>query len=74
MTQEKLNNVFLVKPTLSEQKEIVVNLESVLIEVDSTINNVSSSIQKLKAYRQSIISEAVTGKVDLRDWKMPKAN
>ena len=26
-------------------------------------------IHKLKSYRQSIISEAVTGKIDVRDWQ-----
>jgi type I restriction enzyme S subunit len=29
-------------------------------------------IDKMKEYRQSIISEAVTGKIDVRDWQPNK--
>ena len=31
---------------------------------------ISMQILKLKEYRQSIISEAVTGKIDVSDWKV----
>jgi type I restriction enzyme S subunit len=29
-------------------------------------------IKKLQNYRQSLISEAVTGKIDVRDWEITK--
>jgi type I restriction enzyme S subunit len=32
------------------------------------ISNIQLQIQKLKEYRQSLISEAVTGKIDVRDY------
>ena len=31
-------------------------------------------IKQLKEYRQSLISEAVTGKIDVRDWQPPKTS
>ena len=37
--------------------------------IDATSEKAKESIDKLKLYRQSLISEAVTGKIDLRDWK-----
>jgi type I restriction enzyme S subunit len=36
------------------------------------IANVFSQIIKLKEYRQSLISEAVTGKIDVRDFSPSK--
>jgi type I restriction enzyme S subunit len=44
-----------------------------LIVVKELIDKATKSLKKLKSYRQSIISEAVTGKIDVRDWQ-PKKN
>ena len=38
------------------------------------IKETSLSVADLKSYKSSVISEAVTGKVDLRDWKCKTAN
>lgn len=74
MTQENLNNVFLCKPSLKEQEVIVIFLEKKLNEYDNLISMSMKQIEKLKEYRQSIISEAVTGKIDVRDWQAPRNN
>lgn len=74
MTQTKLNNVFLCKPTKSEQIEISTAIKSSTEKFDSVIDKNNKQIDNLKSYRQSIISEAVTGKIDLRDWKQPASN
>ncbi|WP_407323845.1 restriction endonuclease subunit S [Tenacibaculum maritimum] len=72
MTQDKLHNVFLTKPSYDEQLSIVAFLESELNKLN-VLNQLNlKQIQKLKAYRQSLISEAVTGKIDVRDWQQPK--
>ena len=42
-------------------------------KMDLLISKAKESIQKLKEYRQSLISEAVTGKIDVRDWQAPKS-
>lgn len=59
-------------PKLKEQIEIQKYLFKINEEFENTIGKISSSIEKLKLYRQSIISEAVTGKIDVRDWEQPE--
>ncbi len=58
-------------PPLDEQNSIIHFLSSKQVQIDNSIEDITSSIQKLKGYRQSLISEAVTGKIDIRDWQEP---
>lgn len=69
MTQDNLNNVFLCKPSLEEQNEICSYLQKKTNDFDILIEKSTKQIENLKEYRQSLISEAVTGKIDLRDWQ-----
>ena len=59
-------------PSLSEQKEIINYLNISTRHVDGVILKNKEVVEKLKEYRQSIISEAVTGKIDIRDWQPNK--
>jgi type I restriction enzyme S subunit len=68
MTQEKLNNVFFSLPDLAEQAKILEHIITQTEHIDEIKLCAQSQIKKLKEYRQSIISEAVTGQVDVRDW------
>lgn len=61
-------------PPLIEQIEIVDYINSKVNVIDNSSEQIILSIKKLKSYRQSIISEAVTGKVDVRDWVQPEKN
>lgn len=72
MTQENLNNVILCLPTYSEQEKIANYIDLRLDMFDRITSTCKIQIEKLKEYRQSIISEAVTGKIDVRDWEPPK--
>ncbi len=56
-------------PKIHEQIEIAHFLRDFDIKEQQVSNNIQIEIDKLKEYRQSIISEAVTGKVDVRDWQ-----
>ena len=58
----QLENLKLAFPSVKEQKEIVDFLKTKLLEIDSTINKKQNMIQKLDAYKKSIIFEYVTGK------------
>jgi type I restriction enzyme S subunit len=58
-------------PPLDEQNSIIHFLSSKQVQIDNSLEGITSSIQKLKDYRQSLISEAVTGKIDVRDWQRP---
>ncbi len=49
-------------PNKDEQKYIVEYLDNCTTQIDQLVNDIQTQIQKLKEYRQSLISEAVTGK------------
>lgn len=51
-------------PPIDEQKLIVSELDKKCAQVDELITNVQSQIEKLKEYKLSIISEAVTRGLD----------
>ena len=53
-------------PTVKEQLEILEFLNVKIPIIDTTISNTQKKIELLKEYRQSLISEAVTGKIDVR--------
>lgn len=58
----QLENLKLAFPSVKEQKEIVDFLKTKLLEIDLTINKKQNIIQKLDAYKKSLIFECVTGK------------
>ena len=55
-------------PPLSEQNEISDYIEKKLDKVSFLNNKISQQVEKLKEYRQSLISEAVTGKIDVKNY------
>lgn len=68
-----LNNMQIAFPKEKKEREQIVHyLKQETEETNTTIYKIQTSIQKLKEYRQSLISEAVTGKIDVRDWQQPK--
>lgn len=58
----QLENLKLAFPSVKEQKEIVDFLKTKLLEIDLTINKKQNIIQKLDAYKKSLIFECITGK------------
>jgi type I restriction enzyme S subunit len=60
---DTLSNVRLPIPVISEQEQIVEYLDEQTSIIDSTITTEEKRIELLKEYRQSLISEVVTGKV-----------
>jgi len=51
----------------SEQEQIVDYLDNETSKIDKLVDTETKRINLLKEYRQSLISEVVTGKVDVRD-------
>lgn len=64
MTQRDLINHYIVLPPLSKQRLIADYLDEKCWEIDATIAKQKESIEKLKAYKQSLISETVTKGLD----------
>lgn len=67
ITLEMLRNFVITCPPLKEQIEIskFINFEEKKIKL--LISNIVSEIEKLQEYRQSLISSAISGKIDLRE-------
>ena len=56
-------------PPLSEQAEIVKHIEGVATKMDRLIDKAKTAIQTIQERRTALISAAVTGKIDVRDWQ-----
>ena len=65
LSQEKISRFVFGLPSIAEQQAIVDYLDNRCEEMDSLISDNEATIQKLKEYRQSIIYEAVTGKIEI---------
>jgi len=61
--KDDFKDITIIYPTLSEQQAIVSYLDNYTTEIDSLIQLEQSKIELLKEYRQSLISEVVTGKI-----------
>ena len=62
-----LKDVKFVIPPLEEQNQIVDYLDRKTLKIDSLTKKELHRITLLKEYRQSLISDVVTGKMDIRD-------
>jgi len=58
-------------PPLEEQLNIIDYLDDMLCSYDSIEANANQAIQLLQERRTALISAAVTGKIDVRDWVAP---
>lgn len=54
-------------PPLSEQQEIVEYLDTKTAKIDEAIRRIDEQIADLRAYRAALISDVVTGKIDVRN-------
>jgi len=69
LTIDKIKHLIITIPPLKEQGLIVSYLDKELKDLDLILGQIKHSVKKLKQFRQSIISEAVTGKIDVRQWE-----
>lgn len=65
MTQTNYDNMLLPLPSIIEQQKIVDYLDNSLEKIDELVLQSDTQIQKLKEYRQSLIYEMVTGKIEV---------
>ena len=64
-----IKSLNIIVPPKESQKELLKEIDRRLDSIFMIMKNTLTQITKLKDYRQSLISEAVTGKIDVRDWK-----
>ena len=67
LTSVHLMNIIVIIPPPFEQTQIADFLNSKTQQIDELIAAEQRKIELLKEYRQSLISEAVTGKIDVRN-------
>ena len=66
LTGENIKNFKVPFPPLPEQHQIVEYLDNKSSEIDKQVDLENRKIDLLKEYRRSLISEVVTGKIDVR--------
>ena len=71
LSNEILSNSFISCGPLDEQKEIAIYLDDITSRIGNLISRVLKSIDWLREYRTTLISEVVTGKIDVRDEVIP---
>ncbi|WP_194866727.1 restriction endonuclease subunit S [Pseudoalteromonas sp. PPB1] len=61
-------------PPLEEQKEILAYLNEALSKLDKTVELANKQVNYLTERRTALISAAVTGKIDVRNWQRPEVS
>lgn len=72
ITQKILKDVFILLPPLNEQIEIVKHLDNVCTKIDALIAKMEDKIHNLNYYKISLTSAVVTGKMDIRNIRIPE--
>ncbi len=73
LNQAKTKEIIIPCPMApDEQKDIVEFIESESLKINKTIITIKKEIALTREYRTAIIAEAVTGKIDVRDYNIPK--
>ncbi|MFV0211423.1 restriction endonuclease subunit S [Empedobacter falsenii] len=67
----KFSNLILVLPPIDEQDIIINTINNELSQINFLYKKLNTQIEKIKEYRQAVIAETVTGKIDVRHWTTP---
>lgn len=68
---ERIGAVHGVFPSFEEQREIVNHLDELLDKYNIIEKEMNKAINLLQERRTALISAAVTGKIDVRNWQHP---
>ncbi|UZW12855.1 restriction endonuclease subunit S [Clostridium pasteurianum] len=68
ITSSEIGKIDCLLPNMKEQIEIVKYIDDQIGEISDLVESITSQIEKLKEYRKSLISEVVTGKIDVKDY------
>ncbi|PES40837.1 hypothetical protein CN497_08980 [Priestia megaterium] len=64
-----IENLFIICPPLDIQKKLLEKFDAESKKIDKLKEELNNQIQKLQEYRQSLIYEAVTGKIDVHEFE-----
>lgn len=74
ISQQSIGNYSIILPPLNEQIEIANYIDGSTRQIDNIIREELKQITLLNEYRTALISESVTGKIDVRDWEPKSGN
>ena len=74
INQVELGEILILVPPIFEQQQIADYLDEKTAKIDSLVEELEAQIGDLATYRQAVITEAVTGKIDVREWSNPSKN
>lgn len=69
-----IKNIECAIPDINEQREIIKYINKIDEFINKSIQNKKILIEKLVEYKTSLISNAVTGQIDVRDYEIPKTD
>jgi len=69
---EFIGNLACLIPSEGEQQQITNYLDTETKKIDEMITTVKQAVATLQEYRTALITAAVTGKIDVRGFKLPK--
>jgi type I restriction enzyme, S subunit len=71
ISHETIKKLVVPLPPLTEQSLIVSCLDASLFTVNETEQKIKAAIDRLKEYRTALITNAVTGAIDVRNVPIP---
>ena len=71
LTTGTLNQMQIALPPVNEQTEIIGYLDDEVMRIEFLTSECKLSVKLLQERRSALISAAVTGKIDVRDWQPP---
>ncbi|OBU38732.1 restriction endonuclease subunit S [Photobacterium damselae] len=74
ISQEQIGNYVQLLPSHEEQQQIVNYISQNISKINDGISSSKKSIKLMQERRTALISAAVTGKIDVRNWVAPTTN
>jgi type I restriction enzyme S subunit len=71
ITQKMIKDAFVLVPPVSEQEEIVQHLDVECKKIDAAIQKLEEKIANLQDLKIRLVTDVVTGKIDVRDVEIP---
>lgn len=71
LQMDKMKEIPFIVPSKDEQVAIVEHIKCILPKFDSAIQVLEKEVSELEEYKNRIIADAVTGKIDIRDIEVP---
>tara|TARA_Y100000815_G_scaffold213878_1_gene198777 strand:- start:5399 stop:6709 length:1311 start_codon:yes stop_codon:yes gene_type:complete len=70
--QTKFKDLLITLPCKADQIQIVRIIDAQLSRLDAMVDKNKNTVTRLQEYRTALITAAVTGQIDVRDWQAPE--